>query len=44
MIREIIHDPIVLIIGSKDVAAADVPTAELEYHKNGCVGTALNKI
>ena len=49
MIREIVHDPIVLKIKSKDATADDLQTAKdlaetLEHHKNGCVGMAANMI
>ena len=49
MIREIIHDPIMLKIRSKEATADDVQTAKdlaetLEHHKDGCVGMAANMI
>lgn len=49
MIREIIHDPIILKIKSKDATADDANIAKdlaetLEYHKDGCVGMAANMI
>ena len=49
MIREIIHDPIILKIKSKDATADDVQIAKdlaetLEHHKDGCVGMAANMI
>lgn len=49
MIREIIHDPIILSIKSKDASADDIQIAKdlaetLEHHKNGCVGMAANMI
>lgn len=49
MVREIVHDPIMLKIKSEDAAADDAQIAKdlaetLEYHKNGCVGMAANMI
>lgn len=49
MMKEIIHDPIVLKIKSSDATANDVQIAKdlaeaLEQHKNGCVGMAANMI
>ena len=49
MIREIIHDPIILKIRSKDATADDVQIAKdlaetLESHRSGCVGMAANMI
>lgn len=49
MIREIIHDTIILKIKSKDATADDVQTAKdlaetLEHHRDGCVGMAANMI
>ena len=49
MIREIIHDPIILSIKSQAATADDVQTAKdlaetLEHHKEGCVGMAANMI
>ncbi len=49
MIKNIIHDPIMLKIKSKDATADDTQVAKdlaetLEYHKNGCVGMAANMI
>ena len=49
MIREIIHDPIMLNIKSKDASADDLQTAKdlaetLEYHREVCVGMAANMI
>lgn len=49
MVREIIHDPILLKIKSENAAADDVQIAKdlaetLEYHKSSCVGMAANMI
>ena len=49
MIREIIHDPIILKIKSKEATDEDVQIAKdlaetLEHHKLGCVGMAANMI
>ena len=49
MIREIVHDPIILKIKSRDASEDDIQTAKdlaetLEYHKEGCVGMAANMI
>lgn len=49
MIREIIHDPIILSIKSKDATEDDIQTAKdlaetLEHRKDGCVGMAANMI
>jgi peptide deformylase len=49
MIREIVHDPIILKVKSRDASEDDVQTAKdlaetLEYHKEGCVGMAANMI
>lgn len=49
MMKEIIHDPIMLKIKSSDATANDVQIAKdlaeaLEQHKNGCVGMAANMI
>ena len=49
MIREIVHDPIILKVKSKDASEDDIQTAKdlaetLEYHKEGCVGMAANMI
>ncbi|MBP3761846.1 MAG: peptide deformylase [Ruminococcus sp.] len=49
MIREIIHDPIMLKIKSKDATVDDVQIAKdlaetLAHHKDGCVGMAANMI
>ena len=49
MIREIVHDTIILGIRSKDATADDIQTAKdlaetLEHHKEGCVGMAANMI
>ena len=49
MIREIIHDPIILGIKSKDATADDLQIAKdladtLEQHLDGCVGMAANMI
>lgn len=49
MIREIVHDPIILKVKSRDASEDDVQTANdlaetLEHHKEGCVGMAANMI
>lgn len=49
MIKEIIHDPIILNIKSKDAEPTDTQIAAdlaetLSYHKKGCVGMAANMI
>lgn len=49
MIREIIHDTILLKVKSKDATADDVQIAKdlaetLEKHRDGCVGMAANMI
>ena len=49
MVKELIHDPIMLKIKSKDADIQDIQTAKdlaetLEYHRNGCVGMAANMI
>ena len=49
MIREIIHNPIMLKIKSKDATVDDVQTAKdlaetLEHYKDSCVGMAANMI
>ena len=49
MIRETIHDPIILSIKTKDATEDDIQTAKdlaetLEHHKDGCVGMAANMI
>ena len=49
MIREIIHDTILLKVKSKDATADDVQVAKdlsetLEKHRDGCVGMAANMI
>ena len=49
MVKEIIHDPILLKIQSKDAVSEDLQIAKdlaetLEAHKNGCVGMAANMI
>ncbi len=49
MIKEIIHDPILLKIQSKDAVSEDLQIAKdlaetLEAHKDGCVGMAANMI
>ena len=49
MVKEIIHDPILLKIKSKDVVSEDLQIAKdlaetLETHKGGCVGMAANMI
>lgn len=49
MIREIVHDPIILKVKSRDASEDDIQTAKdlaetLEYHKEGCVGMAANMI
>ena len=49
MIREIIHDPILLGIPSTPAGPEDLPIAQdlldtLAFHKDGCVGMAANMI
>ena len=49
MIREIIHETILLKVKSKDATADDVQIAKdlaetLEKHRDGCVGMAANMI
>ena len=49
MVKEIIHDPILLKIQSKDAVSEDLQIAKdlaetLEAHKDGCVGMAANMI
>ena len=49
MVREIIHDPILLSIPSQPAGPEDLPTAQdlldtLAHHKDGCVGMAANMI
>ena len=49
MVKEIIHDPILLKIQSKDAVSEDLQIAKdlaetLEAHKGGCVGMAANMI
>lgn len=49
MVREIVHDPIMLKIKSENAVADDAQIAKdlaetLEHHKNGCVGMAANMI
>ena len=49
MIRELIHDPILLSRKSREAAAADIPIAAdlletLAAHKQTCVGMAANMI
>ena len=49
MVKEIIHDPILLKIQSKDAVSEDIQIAKdlaetLEAHKDGCVGMAANMI
>ena len=49
MIRELIHDPILLSRVSREAAAADIPIAAdlletLAAHKQTCVGMAANMI
>lgn len=49
MIREIVHDPIILKVKSRDASEDDIQTAKdlaetLEHHKEGCVGMAANMI
>ena len=49
MIREIVHDPIILKVKSRDASEDDIQTAQdlaetLEHHKEGCVGMAANMI
>ena len=49
MVRELIHDPVLLGIPSKPAAAADLETARdlldtLQAHRENCVGMAANMI
>ena len=49
MVREIIHDTIILKIKSKDATEDDIQIAKdlaetLEHNKDGCVGMAANMI
>jgi peptide deformylase len=49
MVRELIHDPVLLGIPSKPAAAADLETARdlldtLQAHRETCVGMAANMI
>ena len=49
MVREIIHDPILLGIPSKPAEKEDMQVAQdlldtLAFHKDGCVGMAANMI
>jgi len=49
MIKDIVHDPIMLSVKSKDATAEDRQTAQdlldtLIAHKDGCVGMAANMI
>ena len=49
MVRELIHDPILLARRSREATGADLPVAEdlldtLKAHKETCVGMAANMI
>ena len=49
MVRELVHDPILLGIPSQPATAEDLPVAQdlldtLAAHKDGCVGMAANMI
>ena len=49
MVREIVHDPILLGIPSTAAGKEDLPVAQdlldtLAFHKDGCVGMAANMI
>ncbi|MBQ9208414.1 MAG: peptide deformylase [Oscillospiraceae bacterium] len=49
MVKELIHDPVILKVKARDASAEDLKAAAdlaetLEYHKNGCVGMAANMI
>ena len=49
MVREIVHDPILLGMRSEEAGQADLPVAQdlldtLAFHKDGCVGMAANMI
>ena len=49
MVREVIHDPILLGIPSTNANREDFPVAQdlldtLAFHKDGCVGMAANMI
>ena len=49
MVREVIHDPILLGIPSTAAGQEDLPVAQdlldtLVFHKDGCVGMAANMI
>ena len=49
MVRELVHDPILLARKSQEAGAEDLQTARdlletLEAHKEGCVGMAANMI
>ena len=49
MIRELIHDPILLALSSTDATADDLSVVQdlldtLEFHKETCVGMAANMI
>ncbi|MCQ2417796.1 MAG: peptide deformylase [Oscillospiraceae bacterium] len=49
MIKELVHNPLMLMIKSKDACADDMQTAKdlsetLEHHKKECVGMAANMI
>ena len=49
MVREVIHDPILLGIPSTAAGQEDLPVAQdlldtLAFHKDGCVGMAANMI
>ena len=49
MVREIVHDPILLGMRSVEAGKEDLPVAQdlldtLAFHKDGCVGMAANMI
>ena len=49
MVRDVVHDPILLGISSAPAEKSDLPVAQdlldtLAFHKDGCVGMAANMI
>ena len=49
MVKEVVHDPILLVMKSESATAEDLPVARdlldtLIAHKEGCVGMAANMI